>query len=146
MNTKIYLKIDGIDGKCTVQNFDNFFEIIEYQIGVHQSDLFKCRGTGGGAPTTRAAFKDLLVIKKIDSASPELTLTCANGTFIQKINLIIIADSNFRYEYILQDCIITSVDNVFRAENISDFPKEKIRFNYGSIEWIYNESTRSDLT
>src|SRR5436190_10470789 len=81
-----FLQIDGIKGESTDEGHKEWIEVLEYQLGVSQQSLGQT-SAGGGRGAGKADFKDFVVFKMLDKASPDLALYCANGKIIPKIVL-----------------------------------------------------------
>jgi len=137
-----FVKIDGIQGESTDDKHKDWVEITSYGWGATQPTSASASTAGGGS-SERASFKDFIITKELDRATPKLALACADGTHIKEVVLELCraGSDKLKYmEYRLSNVIVSSIDN----GGSDGIPNEIIHFNYGKIEWIYTRQNRSD--
>jgi len=138
-----FLKIDGIDGESTDDKHKSWIEVLSYSWGVSQMASASASSSGGGT-TQRADFNDLTITKLLDSASPKLSVACADGTHIKEVKLELCragGDKLLYMEYKMSEVVISSVQ---QGGGGGSEPVETVSFNYGKIEWTYTKQKRAD--
>ena len=137
MAVDMFLKIDGVDGESTDDAHDKWIEIQSYSHGVSQpvSGVSATGGRTGG----RADFSNLSVVKTVDNATCDLTIKCAKGEHIPKVELelcLATGDKHTFMKYTFEDCIVTSV-SAGGTQHDEVKPTEQVSFAYGKIKWEY---------
>jgi type VI secretion system secreted protein Hcp len=135
-----FIKIDGIDGESTDDRYADWIEILYYDFGLDQR-VSRTASSAGGASAERVTFQEFNFTKLLDKASPNLAVSCADGTHIDNIVVALCragAEKIKFMEYKMSNCIISRV----RVESGGDFPFEKIGINFGKIEWRYTQQKR----
>lgn len=91
-----------------------------------------------GAGTGKTSLHELVITKKVDTASPKLFRACANGQHFPVGTIILRkAGSNTKsyLKYTLRDVVITSYQTVPAGK--SDTPEEQISLNFTKVEIKY---------
>lgn len=138
-----FCKIDGIDGESTDDKHNKWIEVLSYSWGVSQMASASASSSGGGT-TQRADFNDLTITKLLDSASPKLSIACAQGDHIKEVKLELCragGDKLLYMEYKMSNVVISSVQ---QGGGGGSEPVETVTFNYGKIEWTYTKQKRAD--
>ncbi len=140
-----YLQIEGIEGESTDAGHEAW---IQLQSFTHKVSNEATGQSGGGHHTGgRCNHGDVVVVKPIDSSSPNLALACCSGkshpTLVIELCRSGASGSDaVPYQKIeLTDVVITSVTPA--ANDATPFPSETVAFTYGSITWTY---TKTDIT
>ncbi len=121
-----YLQIPGIQGKSMDSKHPGWIEVSSFQWGVGRTATIG--SATGGAGSGRASMGDITITKTVDSASPKLTLACANGQHFKSI-VIEEASPGGRFMVItLQDVLISSVKSASTGGDI--VPMETVTFNF----------------
>lgn len=94
----LFLKIEGIEGECSVLGYEKWLKINSYSIGINWVDA-----------------EDLVVSKELDVSSPQLALACAQGKQIDEILLVV----TNRYSNAFSDSV--SSDDGEDGEGITAF-------------------------
>ena len=140
-----FIKIDGIEGESTDDKHNGWIEITSFDTGVTQRSSATASSVGG-ASTERADFRDFVITKELDKATPKLALACAAGTHIDNIVVEICraGEQKVKYmEYKMTNCIISGVgESGSDAGEEGSFPKETVSINYGKIKWSYVQQKR----
>ncbi len=135
-----FISIEGIEGESTDSKHQGWIEALNCGVGLKQA-VSTTASSAGGATSERANFHDFHFAKLLDTASPELSLACADGTHINKITVELCRAGTDKVKfmsYTLTNCIFSEV-NMAAA---GDFPIETVNINYGKIEWCYTQQKR----
>lgn len=139
----MYLKIDGVDGESREKNHENWIDLLSYKQGISAES-----GAATGATRIRAgktSFSDLVIVKKIDRASPVLMQKCATGEVIPKLELEITAPNrngttSILYKVTLNEVRITAVTSSSDCTSGCQ-TMEEVSFYYNKIAWEYTGSS-----
>jgi len=145
MSFNAFLKIDGIPGESQNEKHKDWIEIIDFDTKIEQPTT-AAKGTGGGAAAGKANFDDFKIVKKMDNATPKISVACAAGTAIKeiKIELCRAGGEELKFmEYILTNSIISS-HQVYKKNEEDNLPTETVTFNFGKIKWTYTKQKRDD--
>jgi type VI secretion system secreted protein Hcp len=141
-----FLKIDSIPGESADAKHKDWIDVLAYGFGIRQPT--SASASTSGAPTAeRATFEEFSITKTIDKASPKLALACADGMHIRQVTLELCragGDKVKYMEYKLTNCIVSFYHDGGPAHGADNLPTETISFNYGKIEWTYNQQKRAD--
>lgn len=109
------------------------FELVSFSNGVATPyDLTSGSGTGVGKPK----FKEVVVSKTLDGASPLFVRACTTGVILPAVQLTFTEKDPARvyYEIKMQDCLVSSYD--VSGQGAGDaLPTEMISFAYTKIEY-----------
>jgi len=136
-----FVRINGIAGESTDEKHPDWIEVLDFGIGVKQK-VSSTASSAGGASAQRADFRELVIKKLVDKSTPELALSCADGTHIDKIVLELCRAGTEKVkfmEYRLINCIISQV----ATSGGGSFPTETVRINFGQIQWVYTQQKRA---
>lgn len=136
-----FIKINGIEGESADAKHSGWIEVMSCDVKVSQN-ISDTASSAGGASTERTDLFDFGFVKQLDRASPKLALACADGTHINSIVIEFCRAGTEKIkfmEYKLTNCIISEVAMVAQG----DFPAEKVKINYGKIEWSYTQQRRA---
>ena len=92
MAIDIFAKLGDIKGESRDAKHKDEIDVLSYSWGVTNPATIKTGGGSGGG-TGKATFQDLVIVHKIDKASPSLLRACATGQqefLIIKMNDVII--------------------------------------------------------
>ncbi len=145
MAADLFLKIEGVDGESEDKKHKKEIECLSWSIGESNPGSFQY-GSGGG--TGRVSLQDFQVSKRMDSASANLFLFCANGKHIKKA--VFSARKSGGGEtpedfliITLEDCLISSY-STGGAEG-GEIPTESLSLNFAKITIQY-KSQQADGT
>ncbi|HET6386816.1 MAG TPA: type VI secretion system tube protein Hcp [Armatimonadota bacterium] len=139
-----FLKIDGIafgDGSTAD------FEVLSFSIGVSNTAHAGPTGRGAGRSSGRSSFQNLVVVKRLDKASPALFLASASGKLLPGATLSLVPAVQLQggtttgligllYKFKLSDVLIESVQ--YKGSELGDsVPLEEVSLNFGKIEVSY---------
>jgi len=124
-----FLFVEGVPGEMTDAAHKGWIEFLAYSHGVLWN------------PTAhRADHRDFTVVKLLDRASPKLSLLCCGGQHIARVRIELCMASGTRpkfMEYILDDVIVTAVNQFTAGATLTARPLEEVSFKYGKITWKY---------
>lgn len=99
---------------------------------------------GGQATAGRVDHGDFKIVKRIDAASPILSLYCSTGSVLPNVKISLAEESEELdpfYEFIMHHAIVRSMRPYFNADfgnaDSSIAPLEEIALRYQRIEWRY---------
>lgn len=136
---KSYIKINGIDGESTEKGHEKWIEITEFHHGVQLDGFSSSAGRAGHFAGT-ASTREFVVSKKLDAASPNLNLWCAQAKAIPDVTLHVLSmkggDTHVDYEIKLTDAIVSSV-SIAGTGDKDPIPSETLAFRFAKISWEY---------
>lgn len=135
MATNTYLHCDPIKGESTDEDHKDWIEVFSFNHGLSQP-MSGASGTGGRG-SARADFGPFVVTKSIDNASVDLSIYCANGTHIAKVELEVCQESGERVCYLKYELENAMIQSVSVGGGGSDRPHETVTFVYDKISWTY---------
>ena len=135
MATNTYLHCDPIKGESTDEDHKDWIEVFSFNHGLSQP-MSGASGTGGRS-SARADFAPFVVTKSIDNASVDLSIYCANGTHIAKVELEVCQESGERVCYLKYELENAMIQSISVGGGGSDRPHETVTFVYDKISWTY---------
>jgi type VI secretion system secreted protein Hcp len=121
-----FIKIDGIPGESREPGHVNEIEILSFHWGVTQTGGSV---TGGGG---KADKKDLVIVKRMDVATPDIFLYCCTVKPIKEVVLTCRKAGKPETEYlqiVLTNAMISSV-NYAGNQGGDEVPLEEVSFNF----------------
>jgi len=145
MSYDMFLKIDGINGDSADDAHKQWIEIVSYSHRISQAvgGALSAQGVHTGG---RADHADFAMVKRLDSASPNLALYCCTGKHIPNIVFELcraMGDKTVFMKYTFKDSIVASVAPSGSGNTEDPLPMEEISFRYGQLNWEY---TPTDIT
>ena len=137
-----FLKVEGVPGESKDEKHSDWIEILQFSNG-HDQPASGTASSVGSLTAERANFRQFVVTKAIDKASPKLAQACASGEHYPTVTLELCragGDKQPYMEYKLTDAIVSSFAS--GGANISEeaVPTETVQFSYGKIEWKYTQT------
>ena len=131
-----FLKIAGIEGESTDDQFAKWIDVESWSWGVSNSGSLAVGGGGGAGKTTPT---DLVIVKRVDKASPKLFLTCATGEHIKELFLSARRGGTKQVylEYKLENVLVSSFHE---TGNQGEAPLEQLSLNFAKIEFSYRQT------
>jgi len=136
MPTDCFLKIGDVKGESLDDKHKEWIEVMSYSHGLSQT-LAGERSTSGAATAGRVDHQDFSIVKELDTTSPELNLSCCNGTHFGKVTVELCratGDKDPYMQYTMEDVLISSVSV---GGGGAGLPTESVTFNYGKLTWNY---------
>lgn len=135
MSMDTFLRLDGIPGESTHQQFAHEIEVLDWSWGIESTGA---GGFGGGAGVGRVRVRDLVLRHDYDQASPLLATRCIRGTRIRDARLSVVRPSEHPFVVLqatLRDLTVLRVD--IDAEVDGERPNETValRFEAATIEY-----------
>jgi type VI secretion system secreted protein Hcp len=131
----MFLKIEGVDGESTDNQYPDWIEVLAFSEGMSQSGSFST-GAGGGAG--KVNVQDLSVTKYLDRSSPFIRQKLAEGAVIPNATLVIRkggANPLVFFTIELEKVILSSVST--GGSGAEDRLTENITLNFARIKWTY---------
>lgn len=135
MALDMFIKIGEIKGESKDSVHKDKIDVLAWSWGVSNSGT--AHG-GGGAGAGKANFQDLSFTKYIDSASPDLFLSCANGKHFDTATLIVRKAGENPVEYLIitmQEVMITSLST--GGSGGEDRLTENVSLNFAKVKFKY---------
>jgi type VI secretion system secreted protein Hcp len=132
-----FVKIAGVPGEASDEDFKGQIEIVSFAWGVSQP---VSAGYGGGDGTSICKISDFSFIHQMDKASPVLFQKCCSGEHIPKITISMrkAGGTQLVYNtYVLSDCIISSVRPGGRAQAPEEIPLEEVTISFAECSIDY---------
>ena len=86
MAVDVFLKIDGVKGESKDSVHKEEIDVLSWSWGISQTGTM---GYGGGGGAGKANFHDISIMKRVDSATNMLQLSCATGKHYGKAVLTV---------------------------------------------------------
>ena len=136
MASDYLLKIEGIKGESNDHKHKDAVDIDSFSWGAANSG-FHAAGGGGGAG--KVNFQDVHFTAKVNKASPELMLACAEGRHIKKAELIVRKQGKDQQEFYvvtLEDSLVSSYQSG-GSEGANVVPTDQFSLNFAVIKFDY---------
>jgi len=143
-----FLLIEDIPGESTDDAHAEWIEVLSFNHGISQPTSASA-SSGGGASAERCDHGDFNIVKAIDLATVPIHMACCKGTHIPKVTLELCRAGGEKVKYmsvILSQVVISNVRPGGSSGGSETLPLEEVSFNYGKIEWEYNQQSRADGT
>jgi type VI secretion system secreted protein Hcp len=131
MAVDMFLKLDGIEGESKDHKHAGEIELLSFSWGVSNDSKLGC---AGGQGTGKVTFHDFSIVKRVDSTTPKLMLSCATGEHI-KSGLITVRKAGEKpIEYLkikLEDVLISSAQS---GGSGASEPMEQVTLNFARFE------------
>jgi len=140
-----FIEIEGIKGDSTDAAHKDWIEILGFQHAITQPTGGASSGQGTHAGG-RADHGDLVITKRLDSASPVLAAHCCNGKPIKEIKIELcraMGDKTKFMQYTLKESIVSKVAPTGQTVGEDTIPTEQVAFRYGEIHWEYTPTDPS---
>lgn len=131
-----FLKIDGIEGESQDDRHRDEIDLLSMSWGLASSGTAVAAAGGGAGKVT---FQDVSFTKRLDKATPQLFLHCAQGKHISKAVVFASRAGENRqefYEITLSNCIVSSFQQ--GASSGDEIPIESFSLNFAKIEVSYS--------
>jgi type VI secretion system secreted protein Hcp len=135
MALDMFIKIGDIKGESKDSVHKDKIDVLAWSWGVSNSGT--AHG-GGGAGAGKANFQDLSFTKYIDSASPDLFLSCANGKHFDNATLTVRKAGENPVEYLIitmEEVMITSLST--GGSGGEDRLTENVSVNFAKVKFKY---------
>jgi type VI secretion system secreted protein Hcp len=128
-----FLQVDGVTGESTDAQFAGSIEVESFSWGATQAIAIS---GGGGATAAKLSVTEFSVVKRVDSASPQLLLKCATGKHIARVRLLARRSNPgvVFLQYELKDVLISSFKD---AGTEGELPLEEVSFHFDGLQMSY---------
>ncbi len=140
----MFLKIDTVKGESQDDKHKDEIDIMSFSFGVSQQGVAH---TGGGSGAGKAAWDDMVIVKRADKSSPSLMLRCANGQHFKDATLTVRKAGGKQEEYYtvkMYEVLISSFNNQGSGDDA--IPVEHVSLNYSKIEFTYKVQNKDGST
>lgn len=134
-----FLQIEGIKGDSTDDTHKQWIEVESFTHEMSQP--------AGGAPSAqgahgggRADHGDFTIVKRQDSASPNLSQYCCDAKHIPNIKIELcraMGQKTVFMVYQFKDTIVSRIRQFGTSDGADPIPEEEIDFRYGQVTWDY---------
>ena len=127
-----------IDGELSLDGFDKGIELESFTFGV--SNFIQRTTSNTGRTTGRPDFKEIEVVKKLDSTTVPLNFHCAKASHLGNISLHLVrqdSDGGRILTYMVYELEDTMISSVSVVGGGGSTPVETLSFNYSKITWSY---------
>ncbi len=134
----IFLQAPTLTGESVVDGFEGAIEVSEWDWGIENAVNIGSIGGGGGAG--KATFRELTLVKRMDSASPRLMEILAKGIHLPEVVLTgrtpATGDQPATHYVVTMGLVfVTSVE--LAAEAGEPIPIEVVTFEFGAVTVDY---------
>jgi type VI secretion system secreted protein Hcp len=132
MAVDMFLKLDDIEGESREAKHRGEIEILSFSWGV--SNSAKACGLGGGGGAGKVSVSDFSIVKRVDSATPQLMRHCVNGKHISSGLITVRKAGEKPVEYLkikLEDILISSAQS---GGGGASEPVEQVTLNFTRFE------------
>ena len=136
MTANAYLKLDGLQGESLTSGHEGEIELLDWTWGSDQSLNIGSQSTGAGAGKIR--FRSLVVTKRIDSTSPTLFMSSANGHAYLTGHLTVlwpVGTNAGAFDFLKIDLKIAAIKSLALSQG--DPPLEVVEIQFGSAKMTY---------
>ena len=131
----IILKIEGVEGDCSVKGHEGQIDIMSSSWGASNPTSVV---HGGGSGTSTGTIHDLSLVKRVDASSPELFSKVMLGTHFDSATLFVrkvTGDTDLDYmQYEMTHVFITSVNQSCAPDQHG---MESVSLSYEKFKQIY---------
>lgn len=131
-----YLKLDGVDGETVRSGFEKWIEIYSFSWGASNPTSH----SGAGMAAGKVDISGFNVMKKTDSASPQIFMKCCQGSHFKTATMTLNkAGGEKAIQYLKYEFTELFVDSVqwSGASGGDDTPTESVSFSFSSIKVTY---------
>lgn len=139
MAVDMYLRIDNLEGESEDAKHKAEIQIESWAWEANQTGT---SDSGGGSGTGRVEIQDIMIVKKVDKASPLLYKFCCNGAHLGSADLTVRKAGGDALEYLiihLEDLMVTSYE---AGEVKNDQIMETVRFNFTRAAITYTPQVK----
>lgn len=136
MASDIFAKLGDIKGESLDAKHQGEIEVLSFSWGV--SNVAPV-GVGSGGGAGKAKFQDLVIVHRIDKASPLLMQACATGKHLNEATITHRKAGKGQQEYLivkLNDVLITAVTHSGTAEQ-PDTSAESVSLSFAKVHLEY---------
>ena len=136
MAIDIFAKLGDIKGESRDAKHKDEIDVLSYSWGVTNPATIKTGGGSGGG-TGKATFQDLVIVNKIDKASPSLLRACATGEHLKVATITQRKAGTGQQEFLIikmNDVIITGV---VQGGSTAEPASETVSLVFAKVDFEY---------
>ena len=103
-------------------------------LGRHESATIK---TGGGGGTGKATFQDLVIVHKIDKASPSLLRACATGEHLKVATITQRKAGTGQQDYIIIEMENVIISGIVQGGSTAEPALETVSLVFAKVDFEY---------
>ena len=142
----MFLKLEGSSGPATItvggesmdKSFSGWIEVDGYSLGAHSATAPDSRAGGAAG---KPQFKELVIRKQIDSATPAFLTALFHGVHFEEAWLCLRKSGTLKTSgdayFQIHMKLVSIRDIELTGEQGDDVPCERVTFTYGAIEYSY---------
>ncbi len=135
----IFIKRDGVLGECSDTNHSGWMDVLTIKWDVSRK-ITSITGTRGDRESSNATIGDLVIVRRMDKATPKIFIEscCGTGKDVE-IHLTKTGQGNGSdvfMSYILRNAIISGYRVKAHKDDLNR-PNEEIRISFTAIETRY---------
>lgn len=133
-----FLKIDGVKGESQDSKHKEEIELQSFSWGEAQTGT---GGHGGGSGAGKVQMHDFAFTMKVNKASPDLFVKCADGEHVKNAVLTCRKAGKEQQEYLkitFTDVLVSSYQTGGSAHS-DVVPMDQVTLNFAKIEFEYHE-------
>jgi len=130
-----FLQIEGVEGEATDAEHGSWIDVLSFSQDISTSPSV----TGELRSSTRGEVGPLVIVKKIDKATPKLNEFCCSGRILGQVVFEATkptGDKPVFLRYTLADATIVGTRTFTDPQGNL---RQEVQFTFGSIEWRYTE-------
>jgi len=130
----IFMQIDGIEGSVTDQYHQGWLNILKIKWGTRRKIILST-GTGHRR-ISNAKFSELMLIRRMDKATPQLFREACSGCVGKDVTLHLTKtgqSENTYLEYSLKNVLVSHYRTMAHEDDVAP-PNEEIRLSFSAIE------------
>ena len=131
-----FLELESVKGESKDAKMANKIQLESWSWGESNSGT---HGSGGGGGGGKVVMQDFHFAKKVDAASPNLMLACAEGRHIKTGQLTSRKAGKDQQEFLVfkfYDLLVSSY-SIGGSGNADVVPVDQFAVNFAKIEWAY---------
>lgn len=134
MAIDIFAKLGDIKGESKDAKHKDEIEVLSFSWGVSNSGT---AGPGGGAGAGKATFSDLLIVHKVDKASPVLMTACATGQHLKEATITQRKAGKGQQDYLIIKMNDVFVTNVASTTASGAPGSESVALSFAKVAFEY---------
>jgi type VI secretion system secreted protein Hcp len=136
MAIDIFAKLGDIKGESRDAKHKDEIDVLSYSWGVTNPAV----KTGGGGGIGKATFQDLVIVHRIDKASPSLLRVCATGEHLKDATITQRKAGKGQQEFLIikmSDVLITGVGQAGNAGATAEPASETVSLVFAKVDFEY---------
>lgn len=136
-----FANFGDIKGECTDKNHKEWVAILNFSHEVKQPPSITQK-TAGGRSAEEVQHGEFVISKLTDAATPKLYEAACKGTHLPEVVIELVragGDPVTYYSVKMKEVLVSGIVHDGDPKGEAQFPAEKVKLTYGSIEWTYTK-------